>query len=140
MKINEDLIIGETNKSLKTISSEIDELKPVILFDSNGETGDITLLDDPKKYALIKVYVRQGITINVLPAIDTGFQIYNVGYDPWGEVLAVKQYTISGNTFTVSHIRTVYISNSSIGYNREDRNQDMWRTAITKVVGYKTII
>lgn len=62
MKINKDLVIEDTNNSLKNISDKVDNnvalLTPTILYDggTTGTNGNVTLTDDWDKYTYIEIF------------------------------------------------------------------------------------
>lgn len=56
MKINEDLIINGTNKTLKTLNNEVNKTIGHILYENpTGTTSDITLSDSAANYSGIRI-------------------------------------------------------------------------------------
>lgn len=57
MKINEDLIINGTNKTLNTLNAEVENLKPYVLYSNNAGAGSVcTLSDNTSNYTYLEIY------------------------------------------------------------------------------------
>jgi len=57
-KINSDLAIGNTGKSLNTLNTEVETLKPVLLYSSNGTNTTADLSDSAANYTYLEIFYR----------------------------------------------------------------------------------
>ena len=89
MKINEDIIIGSTNKTLKQLNTEVENLKSYVLFNNNsGTNGNITLSDSSANYTYLERYMKN---------IYNECVYYTKVYQPNGKVCKLNYMEISAN-------------------------------------------
>lgn len=140
MRINKDILIGDTTTTLEQINTntnDINNLKPVILYSNeNGvSSGTITLSDSSANYSYIEILgkVSDGYNISTKIYLPNGKSSELIGMAMDGNIY-VKMLTFSISTNIITIIQNKqwykYYGNSNGGY--ENTN-----VAITRVLGYK---
>lgn len=143
MKINEDVIINGTNKTLKNLNNEVDKTIGHILYESpTGTTSDITLSDSAANYSGIRIEWVTGLNNdwyttyldNPNGKSTTLFFMEAARPDenfPYASFLFAKRVYIYNNTITLLYGQKG-LSNIDATISTSD---DRFR--ITKVIGYK---
>lgn len=120
MKINEDLTINGTNKTLKALNAEVENLKGYVLFNSeNGTASNITLSDSAENYTYLEIYLK-----NLYNECDYYFKVYK----PNGKVCKLNYLEISSNKQTTA--QAVYENSHLFSYPFKING-----TSITRIAG-----
>ncbi len=143
MIINEDLMIGGTNKTLKTLNNEVNKTVGHILYENPvGTTSDITLNDSAANYSGIRIEWITGLnndwyttyldnpngkstTLFFMEAARPDESVVN------GSFLFAKRIYIYNNSISLLYQQKVIANIDATVALRDDRFK------ITKVIGYK---
>lgn len=154
MKINKDLVIEDTNNSLKNISDKVDNnislLTPTVLYDGgvNGTVGNVTLSDNWENYSYIEVFYRrlEYETNSVRSSTDLVngknfvlegmccFQGYGNGFW-WG--WKQFKFTTGSKTVTTSVWGNAYVTGSGQGVTTQTSSSSDNTIRIMKILGWK---
>lgn len=141
MKINEDLLIGNTDTSLKDVSNDLSHLKPYVLFNTSSVAAadSYTLSDSAANYQYLEIFY-QNTRYNSMWLYDKVFSpngktinLFSCGVgDDNGDTLWIctGRYTINGNKI---------VKNYEWGYRLTNGNWGLGNTihGIGKIIGYK---
>lgn len=154
MIINKDLVIEDTNNSLKNISDKVDNnvalLTPTVLYDGgvNGTNGNVTLSDNWENYSYIEVFYRrlEYETNSVRSSTDLVngtsfvlegmccFQGYGNGFW-WG--WKQFKFTTGSKTVTTSIWGNAYVTASGQGVTTQTSSSSDNTIKIMKILGWK---
>lgn len=133
MKINEDLLVGDTNKSFKTINQELENLTPVTLFNNAaGVRGNITLSDDISNYKYIEIIYSEYYTCGTMTKVISGEAEFGTMGFFLSDTLYLRYstYQVSGKIMTKTASKLIFVYDAP-----GSRDSDGAR--IFSVIGYK---
>jgi len=141
VKINSDLIIEGTSKSLKELQEQVDKLTPVNLYyNYDGTTGNVTLNDDVNNYNYIEIFFRNNDnyynSTRIYMDKPTDQRVYLGAHHAWGSgsvFTKMKIIQISGNKMNVfnSYYSQLELRNNTVILTQSNN------IYITRVDGYK---
>ena len=107
MRINSDLLIGNSNRDLKTLNTEVECLKGVCLFTGHSN-GTITLTDSVANYDYIRIYYsnidgfHSSLDIHEpngkLAMLMSIYPLKNAMFAMQGRIVKINNNTISNDT------------------------------------------